>query len=533
MSMEGATREDRLLNDKMIAELKAQGSFETEAETQKRVQVLKTLQALTQEFVRIVSLRKSMSEGMARDAGGKIFTFGSYRLGVHGPGSDIDTLVVAPKHVSREVFFEVFVELLRKLPELEKISPVADAYVPIIKTEISGISIDLTFSKVDLPQVPLDLSLENKNLLRNLDERDLRCINGTRVTDDILRLVPNGTVFKHALRAIKMWAQRRAIYSNVHGFPGGVAWAMMVARICQLYPNAVSATIVAKFFNIYKQWKWPQPVMLRNIEEGPLQVRVWNPRIYPQDRNHRMPIITPAYPSMCATHNIGPSTQKIIMAELERGAKLCEDIAYNRKTWHDFFEKHTFFHQYKHYLSIIAATRGSSEDHENWAGLAESKLRLLVQKLEGVDMVTLVHPYVKRFDHKYVCKNDADALKAADGHAVETVEPGEGTVTVYTSIMYLALQVKSQEGKKLLISFPCQEYFELCRSWVSYNEDINSIYIKNVKSHELPDEVFAPGEERPQRQKKRKRPENGAAAPASSATTAVSDDPKRPRSMEG
>ena len=31
------------------------------------------------------------------------------------------------------------------------------------------------------------------------------------------------------------------------GFPGGVAWAMLVARICQLYPNAVSSAIVEKF----------------------------------------------------------------------------------------------------------------------------------------------------------------------------------------------------------------------------------------------------------------------------------------------
>lgn len=55
-----------------------------------------------------------MSEQAAIDAGGKIFTFGSYRLGVHGPGSDIDTLCVVPKHVSREDFFDVFEGMLRE-----------------------------------------------------------------------------------------------------------------------------------------------------------------------------------------------------------------------------------------------------------------------------------------------------------------------------------------------------------------------------------------------------------------------------------
>jgi hypothetical protein len=33
---------------------------------------------------------------------------------------------------------------------------------------------------------------------------------------------------------------------------------------------------------------------------------------------HLMPIITPAYPSMCATHNISMSTKAVILRELQR-----------------------------------------------------------------------------------------------------------------------------------------------------------------------------------------------------------------------
>ena len=72
----------------------------------KRVEVLTLFQRLVQEFVYTVSKSKNMSDSMAQDAGGKVFTFGSYRLGVYGPGSDIDTLVVVPKHVTRDDFFQ-------------------------------------------------------------------------------------------------------------------------------------------------------------------------------------------------------------------------------------------------------------------------------------------------------------------------------------------------------------------------------------------------------------------------------------------
>jgi hypothetical protein len=43
-------------------------------------------------------------------------------------------------------------------------------------------------------------------------------------------------------------------------------------------------------------------------------------QLYPSDRLHRMPIITPAYPAMCATHNVTASTQMITTEEFKRGS---------------------------------------------------------------------------------------------------------------------------------------------------------------------------------------------------------------------
>lgn len=84
--------------------------------------VLARLSTLVKKFATKVGVSHGMSEAAASAAGGKIFTFGSYRLGVHGPGSDIDTLCVVPKHVSREDFFEVFEEMLKETPGVTEAS---------------------------------------------------------------------------------------------------------------------------------------------------------------------------------------------------------------------------------------------------------------------------------------------------------------------------------------------------------------------------------------------------------------------------
>lgn len=84
--------------------------------------VLGRVAAVVKKFVRSVSMTRGLSEVAASAAGGKIFTFGSYRLGVHGPGDDIDTLCVVPKHVSRDDFFEVFEPMLREVDGVTEVS---------------------------------------------------------------------------------------------------------------------------------------------------------------------------------------------------------------------------------------------------------------------------------------------------------------------------------------------------------------------------------------------------------------------------
>lgn len=80
--------------------------------------------------------------------------------------------------------------------------------------EYSGISIDLIYARLQLSSVPLSLDLKDNSLLRGLDETDLRSVNGTRVTDEILELVPQTKTFRHALRAVKLWAQRESEWNH-------------------------------------------------------------------------------------------------------------------------------------------------------------------------------------------------------------------------------------------------------------------------------------------------------------------------------
>lgn len=129
-----------------------------------------------------------------------------------------------------------------------------------------------------------------------------------------------------------------------------------------------------------------------------------------------MPVITPAYPSMCSTHNITYSTKKIILRELSRAKSISNDIVDGRAKWKDLFKKHTFFSEgYRYYLSIVAASK-TKEAQLIWSGLVESKVRRLVSGLENSHSgIEIAHPFNKGFERVHRCKNDDEIHQVLQG----------------------------------------------------------------------------------------------------------------------
>lgn len=144
-----------------------------------------------------------------------------------------------------------------------------------------------------------------------------------------------------------------------------------------------------------------------------------------------MPVITPAYPSMCATFNITRSSMTIIKRELQRGLKITEDIMMGKRPWSDLFVKHTFFTSgYKYYISVTTASK-SKESHKIWSGYVESKVRMLVQKLEQHPSIALAHAFNKGYDRRHRCNNEDEVAQVQDGSLEFLIkdEADDGNVT--------------------------------------------------------------------------------------------------------
>ena len=318
-------------NNEMEMYMSSRGDvYESSDGQQNRIRVIEKLNLIIVDWARTVGIAKNVPEAVCSNGGGiHLKIFGSTRLGVHTPDADIDALCVAPSYIDRSDFFTSFCALMKCRDDIGMLSAVPDAYTPVVKFNIDGQAIDMIFVSLVTPSIPIDLDVLDSKYLRGLDEQGIRSLNGSRVAEWICRLVPNFPSFCTTLRFIKHWARLRGLYSNVLGFLGGVNYAILVAFVCQRYPNACPSTLLRKFFLMFTQWRWPNPIMLTGIEDIPpsetdgKHLPVWNPKIYPKDGLHLMPIITPAFPAMNSSYNVGLPQFRLLQVSFNLFQRLC------------------------------------------------------------------------------------------------------------------------------------------------------------------------------------------------------------------
>eukprot|EP00960_Hanusia_phi_P066294 766364-Hanusia_phi.AAC.3 len=203
----------------------------------------------------------------------------------------------------------------------------------------------------------------------------MTCLNGPRVTYELLRRVPNIANFKVLLRAIKLWARRREIYSNIVsalvfsrlkpdllfdkvGFPGGVAWGIMAAKVAQVYPNMCPSVLLEKFFSLYKEWNFADPIIVVPPDECQAPsgteryVLAWDPTRHHFSKRP-LTVITPTYPMANATFNITDSALNVIRSEIFRASNLTQGISRGENSYSELFAPATFFKLYGNYVQAI------------------------------------------------------------------------------------------------------------------------------------------------------------------------------------
>ncbi|KAM7266283.1 hypothetical protein ACFE04_004180 [Oxalis oulophora] len=231
ISLSGPTQYDVIKTGELEKCLRDAGLYETPEETVRREQVLGTLDQIVKNWIKTISRAKGL---LVEEANAKIFTFGSYRLGVHGPGADIDTLCVGPAYATREEdFFGGLFRMLSAIPQVTDLHSVPEAYVPVMKFKFNDVSIDLLYARLSLSCHPHPRDFSDKSRpLYCCYFMGLRRKQGVPVVKGAQPFDIRGAVdeFKQAVNTYSMWkpgmeifvthVQRKSIPDFV--FPGGV-----------------------------------------------------------------------------------------------------------------------------------------------------------------------------------------------------------------------------------------------------------------------------------------------------------------------
>ena len=237
---------------------------------------------------------------------------------------------------------------------------------------------------------------------------------------------------------------------------------------------------------MYSEWNWPKPVSL--IQPSLLQKRYhpfalnsnlknhrcyqnWDPKSNRRDALHLMPILTPAYPSMNSAYNVGNAQLRRIQTELWRARQICDEINRGKKNWNSLLSEEqgtNFFRTHQHYLEVTISASTTKRSFQQWFGICEAKLRILIASLDNVEFGIECHPFSKCFTKTKI-----------DGKGLARKE----------ATFYVALRF-AYGVEKINITELASEYLYIVNSWENRTLDMD-LRLSNKTRESIPENILS------------------------------------------
>eukprot|EP00746_Dinoflagellata_sp_MGD_P158687 gnl/MRDRNA2_/MRDRNA2_86527_c0_seq1.p1 gnl/MRDRNA2_/MRDRNA2_86527_c0~~gnl/MRDRNA2_/MRDRNA2_86527_c0_seq1.p1 ORF type:complete len:319 (+),score=-20.13 gnl/MRDRNA2_/MRDRNA2_86527_c0_seq1:850-1806(+) len=176
-----------------------------------------------------------------------------------------------------------------------------------------------------------------------------------------------------------------------------------MAYVCLLYPLAIAARLIVRFFMTLRTYPWPQALYLSEIEEDVHGLKVWDKWKHADNimRGETcvecMPIITPTYPAMNSSFSVSLATRDTLLEEFKIAEECCKTIlnstSHHPTEWAKLLMPYAFFHIQRNFLKIEIFAE-SLIQLKKWAGFVHSRVKNLTNDIQHF---VVVRPWPRAF----------------------------------------------------------------------------------------------------------------------------------------
>ena len=349
---------------------------------------------------------------------------------------DIDLVAIVPVHVSHDDFFHPthgIASTLNATKGICNVVMVQNASVPIVQLVTLGIKVDLLVVTLMADMCPLTFDPHSPFAHTYVQPTSIKSLNSIRLNVNLLRHVWDVDVYRRILGIIRVWAKRRGVYGTRYGFPGGAAWAIIVACAMQhgatmsahCVPPVLNGVILV--FALLVHHDWPRALALPGTPHASIIGAL--PPSHSATASG-MIVVTPTRPCINSTHSTSRSQRIAVIQEARRGLIKISEVDHAHTECHDMtgysplWEKMTL-HEFTFVLIIElrsspvmsappichAASSDTTdpvscppslcnedipppaaEAMSQWAGLVESRLNCVAPQIEATGLCARLMP---------------------------------------------------------------------------------------------------------------------------------------------